>query len=624
MTRFFCFLLMLITVHAAARDVATDAVWFRGHYTKKEVYITMRDGVRLFTTIYAPKDNAEKHPILINRTPYSVSPYGADTMRALWQTHWMLYAREGYIIVMQDVRGRMMSEGVFEDVRPYIENRKNKKQTDEATDTYDTIDWLVKNIPANNGRAGVFGISYPGFYSTMAALCGHPALKAVSPQAPVTDWYAGDDFHHNGAFMVMDAFNFYTIFGVPHPAPVKTFPPAFPYYTQDNYKFYLENDLPQLARLMGDSVAFWKDVYAHPDYDAWWQARNARNYVQHIPQQTATLVVGGLLDAEDCFGAFNLYQSIEHKAHNNNKLVIGPWAHGYWARDEGSFLGNIRFGSKTSEWYQEHIELPYFNFYLKGKGSVDDIKEANIFFTGSNEWHTFNAWPPADETQQAIYLQPSGTLGYNTPTASNSYSMYTSDPEHPVPYTEDVHFKRTREYMTDDQRFAARRPDVLVFQTDTLTADLQLAGPVVADLFVSLTTTDADFVVKIIDVFPDDFAYPDSMQGNGTHYPMGGYQELVRGDIMRGRYRNSLEKPEAFVPGQITEVKYTLPDVAHVFKKGHRLMVQVQSSWFPLADRNPQQFINIYQATQKDFIQSDIRVYHDEQHPSQIILPVLQ
>jgi putative CocE/NonD family hydrolase len=624
MTRLIAALFLLIPFLAAGNDTAADSTWFREHYTKKEIYIPMRDGVRLFTIVYAPRDNAAQHPILLNRTPYSVAPYGADTMRTLWLTHWMMYCREGYIIVMQDVRGRMMSEGEFMDVRPFIENKKTKKQTDEASDTYDTIDWLVKNIKGNNGRVGAFGISYPGFYTTMAALSGHPALKAVSPQAPVTDWFAGDDFHHNGAFMEMDAFNFYTIFGPPRPAPVKTFPEPFRYYTKDNYKFYLENDLTQLARFMGDSIAFWKDVYAHPDYDAWWQARNTRNYVQHIPAKTATLVVGGLLDAEDCFGAFNLYKAIEQKAHNDNKLVIGPWAHGYWARDEGSYLGNIRFGSKTSEWYQQHIEVPYFNYYLKGKGNIDDIKEANIFFTGSNEWHTFDKWPPANEQEQAIYLQPSGALSFAAPAVNNAFSAYTSDPFKPVPYTEDVHFKRTREYMTDDQRFAARRPDVLVFQTDVLTEDLQLAGPVVADLFTAISTTDADFVVKLIDVFPDDFAYPDDMKGNGMNYPMGGYQELVRGEIMRGRYRNSLEKPEAFVPGQVTEVKYTLPDVAHVFQKGHRLMIQVQSTWFPVADRNPQQFINIYQAQQKDFVRSDIRIYHDAQHASKIVLPVLK
>lgn len=619
---------LLLPAAAIAQDQkTTDSAWVAANYTKQEVYIPMRDGVRLFTAVYAPKDASEQHPFLINRTPYSIQPYGRDTFsKALWTTHWLSYAKEGYIIVLQDVRGRFMSEGQFEDVRPFNAN-KGKKGIDEAGDTYDTIDWLIKNIKNNNGKAGIFGISYPGFYATMGALSRHPALKAASPQAPVTDWFEGDDFHHNGAFMLMDAFSFYSVFGKPRPQLEKTWKEGFKFPSQDNYDFYLQTGgIADFSRLMGDSIAFWKDLVAHPDNDAWWQARNTRNHVQHIPAGTATLVVGGLEDAEDCFGAWNLYKAIEEKAKNDNRLVIGPWAHGYWARDKGEFLGNIRFGSKTSEWYQQNIEVPYFNYFLKGKGDIGHIKEATVFFTGANTWRSFDRWPAPGVKNTPLYFSAGDALSFSAPAASGkAFSEYVSDPAHPVPYADGVHLKRTREYMTDDQRFAARRPDVLVFSTEPLEKDMTLAGPVVADLYASLSTTDADFVVKLIDVFPDDFRYTaKDGTGNGKDYPMGGYQMLVRGEVMRGRYRNSLEKPEAFVPGTPTQVRYALPDVAHVFKKGHRIMVQVQSSWFPLTDRNPQQFINIYQAGKNDFIPSTIRIWHDAAHPSGIILPVLE
>ncbi|HYC30107.1 MAG TPA: CocE/NonD family hydrolase, partial [Chitinophagaceae bacterium] len=425
------------------------------------------------------------------------------------------------------------------------------------------------------------------FYSTMAALSGHPALKAVSPQAPVTDWFMGDDFHHNGAFFQMDGFAFYTSFGKPRPKPTTVGPTGFTYPTRDNYQFYLQaGSLKKLAEYMGDSIKFWKDLYAHPNYDDWWKARNVRNFVNNVPSGTATMVVGGLFDAEDCFGAWNTYKAIEQKAKNNNKIVMGPWYHGQWASRDGSQLGNVKFGANTAEWYQNNIELPFFNYYLKGKGDISKQAEATVFFTGENQWHQLASWPPAETKEKALYLQPGGKLGWERPALRNNYTEYVSDPAHPVPYTEDVHFSRTVAYMTDDQRFAARRPDVLVFQTDVLTEDLTLAGPVVADLKVSISGTDADFVVKLIDVFPDDFSYSTDQvvagrQGGGS-YPMGGYQMLVRGEVMRGRFRNSFEKPEAFKPNEVTTVKYTLPDVAHTFKKGHRVMVQIQSSWFPL------------------------------------------
>jgi len=604
-----------------------DSTWIVNHYIKKEVYVPTRDGVRLFTSIYMPKDTSEKHPIVITRTPYSCAPYGADAFKPYWKSYQKAYFKEGYIVVTQDVRGRWMSEGQFEDVRPFNPNKKGT-EIDEASDTYDAIDWLVKNLPANNGNVGVFGISYPGFYSTMAAASNHPALKAVSPQAPVTNWFIGDDFHHNGAFMQMDAFGFYSSFGKPRPKPTTIGPSGFEFYTHDNYKFFLETGaVSNLTKLMGDSIAFWKELMAHPNYDAWWQARDGRNATKSL--QPAMLWVGGLFDAEDCWGAWNAYKAAEQNNPGKvfNKIVDGPWYHGQWASNDGTHLGNVRFGSNTAEWYQQNIEIPFFNYFLKGKGDVSNIAEANIFLSGANKWTTFTQWPPAGKTDKNLYLQPNGKLAWEKPTAAGQFSGYTSDPAKPVPYTEDVHFNRTRNYMTDDQRFAERRPDVLVFKTDTLTSDVTVTGNVVADILTSISTTDADFVVKVIDVFPDNLSFEDvdiyAEKDPAKIYPMGGYEMLVRAEVFRGRFRKSYEKPEAFTPGKVEEVKFELPPIAHTFKAGHRIMVQVQSSWFPLVDRNPQQFIDIYHATDKDFIKSNIKVYHNAQFASKVVLPVL-
>ena len=610
-----------------------DSAWILENYTKKEVHIAMRDGVKLFTAIYIPKDLTEKHPILMTRTPYSCAPYGEQNFNSnLWLRHWRYYARENYIIVVQDVRGRWMSEGDYVDIRPFNPDKKTQSagqagnsNIDEASDTYDTIDWLIKNISNNNGNVGVFGISYPGFYSTMAALSGHPALKAVSPQAPVTDWFKGDDFHHNGVFFIMDGFSFYAGgFGYPRPRPTTTGPQsALKWPTNDNYQTYLQTGaLKNFMALTGDSIKFWKDLYAHPNRDAWWEARNPRNFVGDI--KPAMLVVGGLFDAEDCFGAWNLYKAIEAKNSPShfNKLVMGPWFHGQWSTSDGTHMGNVQFGSNTSIWYQNNIEIPFFNYYLKGKGDISQISEATIFLSGANQWKHFSQWPPTESESKSIYLQENGKLAWNKSSAKNSYDEYVSDPSHPVPYTEDVHFDRTREYMTDDQRFASRRTDVLTYQTDVLTEDLTLAGVVTADLKVSISSTDADFVVKLIDVFPDDFKYETTT--NEESYPMGGYQMLVRGEIMRGKFRNSFSTPEPFKANKVDEVKFDLPDVAHSFKKGHRLMIQIQSSWFPLADRNPQKFLNIYEASDSDFQKATIHIYHDAVNSSNIVLPVLK
>ena len=606
-----------------------DSIWVRENYSKIERMIPMRDGIKLFTAFYIPKDTSVQHPILFNRTPYTCSPYGEDKFNPrLYESYWLNYLKEGYIIAIEDVRGKFMSEGEFIDVRPFNSNKKGN-ETDEASDTYDAIEWMTNNIPANNKRVGVFGISYPGFYSTMAALSNHPALKAVSPQAPVTDWFQGDDFHHNGALMLMDGFSFYSGFGKPRPVPTTAGSPGFSIPSQDNYDFYLKTGaLKNFSKIMGDSIAFWNDLMKHPNNDDFWKARNTRNFVNNV--KPAMLIVGGLFDAEDCFGAWNLYKAIEEKNKNtDNRIVMGPWFHGGWGgRGDGSYLGNVRFGSKTSEYYQKNIELPFFNFYLKLQGTVRDIAEATIFFSGENEWRRFQQWPSNKVDYKNLLITADGKLSFETADAKNkteSFSEYVSDPAHPVPYTEDVHLGRTREYMTDDQRFASRRTDVLSFSTAILQDDITLGGPLVADLITSISTTDADFVVKLIDVFPDEYKYDetDFGKGNGTNYPMGGYQMLVRGEIMRGRFRNSFEKPEAFVPNKITAVKYTLPDVAHTFKKGHRLMIQVQSSWFPLADRNPQKFVDIYHCTDNDFQKANIRIYHDAVNQTKFILPIL-
>lgn len=600
----------------------TDSAYVREHYTKIERLIPMRDGIKLFTSIYIPKDKNTKYPFLINRTPYTVSPYGEEN----YKTHlgnFPAEMREGFIFVYQDVRGKWMSEGNFEDIRPHVANKKSKKDIDESSDTYDTIDWLIKNINNNNGKAGIYGISYPGFYASTALPGAHPALKAVSPQAPVTDWFIGDDFHHNGALFLADAFTFMSTFGVPRPAPITPDkgPGGLKFPIEDNYRFYLEaGSVKNLKdKYFGDSIRFWNNLFEHPNLDTFWMARNIEPHLRNI--KPAVMTVGGFFDAEDVYGTFATYRSIEKQNPTaNNILVMGPWYHGGWVRSNGSSFGDIGFGAPTSTYYQENFELPFFKYHLKGEGSFSPA-EANIFVTGSNEWKKFSTWPPKETENKTLYLQPNGKLGFDKILRTDSWDEYVSDPNSPVPYQAGVQARRTREYMIDDQRFAARRPDVKVYQTDVLTEDITLAGPVLANLLVSTTGTDADYVVKLIDVYPEDSPAPSP---NPRNIIMGGYQMLVRGEIMRGKYRNSFEKPEPFIPGMVTKVNYALPDVAHTFKKGHRIMVQIQNSWFPLADRNPQNFMDIYQADPSDFRKATHRVFHDVHNASSLTLPVLK
>lgn len=589
-------------------------------YVKQEVYITMRDGIRLFTSVYTPKNNFAAHPILLNRTPYNIEPQGPENFNFFMQLY-SRYVEEEYIMVFQDVRGKYMSEGAFEDIRPVIPVKKGKKDFDETTDTWDTVDWLVKNVKNNNGRVGIFGISYPGFYSTMGIINAHPAVKAVSPQAPVTAWFIGDDFHHNGAFFLQDCFNFYYSNGRPHKAPTRKANPGFTYPEPDSYDFFLSQGAVKnlTVKYFGDSIKFWNDAFSHPDYDDFWKARDPRQYLRNVTP--AVMTVGGWFDAEDLYGAIHTYEAIEKQnpPTTKNFLVMGPWSHGQWAFGSGNHLGNIYWGMDANTRYIKEEEN-FFNYYLKGEG-MEELPEATIFITGSNEWKEFATWPPANISEKNLYLHSASSASFNVPSEKASFDEYVSDPMNPVPYTPGIQAERTTQYMTDDQRFASRRPDVMEYQTSALEEDLTLTGPLTADLFVSTTGTDADFIVKLIDVFPPD---EESGEPEKVNTPLGGYQMLIRAEVFRGKYRNSFEKPEAFVPGEVTEVKYQLPDIAHSFKKGHRLMIQVQNSWFPLVDRNPQVFTNIYKCQDSDFQKATMRIYHDSAHQSKITVSVLQ
>jgi len=589
-------------------------------YDKQEVYITMRDGIKLFTSIYTPKNTSVPHPVLMNRTPYNIEPGGQDQFNFFLQVY-SRYIEDEYIMVFQDVRGKYMSEGQFEDIRPIIPLKKSSQETDETTDTWDSVEWLIKNVKNNNGNVGIYGISYPGFYSTMGTINAHPAVKAVSPQAPVTAWFLGDDFHHNGAFFLLDCFPFYFSFGQPRRELTRRGKPSFTWPLPDNYEFFLslgaiKNISP---KYFGDSIKFWNDAFAHPDYDDFWKARDPRQHLKNI--KPAVMTVGGWFDAEDLYGALNTYEAIETQNSRSvkNYLVMGPWSHSQWAFGKANNLGNIYWGLDANEKFIEQ-ENEFFDFYLKGEGNPA-IPEALIFVTGSNEWREFETWPPKNTFEKTIYFQPGESAGFEKPSAETSFDEYVSDPWNPVPYTEDVHAQRTAEYMTDDQRFASRRPDVMVYQTEIMNEDITLTGPIIAELFVSTTGTDADYIVKLIDVFPADAKAWDDKD---IKVPLGGYQMLVRGEVMRGKYRNSFEKPEPFVPGKITEVKYEIPDVAHTFKKGHRIMVQVQNSWFPLVDRNPQKFVNIYKCSDSDFQKATHRIYHEAKYPSNIKVSILQ
>lgn len=610
-------LVMLVPVHLLSAQME-EPERVKATYDRQDVMIPMRDGVRLFTTVYTPKDTSQRYPILLTRTPYGTDTY----LRSIGPS--VGFEREGYIFVFQDVRGKYQSEGEFVDVRPFKPNKSGPQDIDEASDTYDTIDWLIHQLPHNNGNVGQWGVSYLGFYTTQGILSGHPALKAASPQAPVTDWFLGDDFHHNGAFFLADGFTFLSSFGVPRPKPTRERVPRFDFGTPDTYTFYLNGGtLSQLNdRYLKHGIPFWNEMMAHPTYDAFWKARTPLPHLKQV--RPAVMTVGSWFDAENTWGALHVYRAIEHQNPGvQNLLVMGPWYHGQWWFEEGEQLGEVRWGSRTSDYFNDQILLPFFNYYLKGKGD-GHFAEANLFETGTNRWRTFDTWPPKGATERSLYLNGGGRLTTQVPASANpAFDEYVSDPSHPVPYIDKIVPGRpgsAHEYMVWDQRFAATRPDVLVYQTEPLTEAVTLAGPITADLVVATSGTDADWVVKVIDVYPNDTPDPTP---NPTGVHLGGYQQLIRGDVMRGKFRNGFERPEPFVPNQPTPVRFVLNDVLHTFRPGHRIMVQIQSSWFPLVDRNPQRFVDIYRAQPADFRKAAMRVYHAPGRASRLTLSVI-
>ncbi len=601
--------------NTSSNKIEKKNTFVKDNYDKKEVTILMRDSIKLHTVIYSPKDKSKKYPILLQRTPYSTRPYGKNEFREKIGPNIHLM-KQGNIIVYQDVRGRWMSEGTYDNMRAYIPNKRSNKDIDESTDTYDTIDWLVKNVENNNGNVGVWGISYPGFYSTYATIDAHPALKAASPQACIADFFF-DDFHHNGAYL-LSYFKVTPLFGTPKNKPTDTAWYSLPNLkTQDQYQFFLDAgplknlnkyfqnksvDNPGLKNNDQIDDFFWKELIEHPNYDSIWQKKGLIQHLKNIKPTVATMVVGGFFDAEDLYGPLETYKTIEkHNPSNYNTLVFGPWDHGAWARTKGkNFVGNYYFGDSISEFFQKNMETKFFNHFLKDKGDHNSgLPEAYVFDTGKKEWKTYDSWPPKNTFKKTFYLSNNQQL--SSKQISNHAIKFISDIKRPVPYSEDIKTVFTpRKYMTDDQRFAARRPDVLVFETEILQDDFTLAGDILAKLKVATTGTDADWIVKIIDVHPNEIE--EQKEGMQDHLKLSNYHLMVRSEVMRGKFRNSFSHPEAFIPNKQTDVNIKLQDVFHTFKKGHKLQVQIQSTWFPLIDLNPQTFVpNIFKANEDDF-----------------------
>jgi putative CocE/NonD family hydrolase len=611
---------LTITMFSTICATAQSDTFLRENYRKIDTMIPMRDGIKLYTIVYIPKDASEKYPFLIQRTPYSVAPYDTGYTRRLGPNPNLL--REKYIFVNQDVRGRYMSEGNNLEVTPHQPDKKNKTEVDESSDTFDTIEWLLKNIPNNNGRAGIYGISYPGFYATAALADAHPALKAASPQAPITDEFMGDDVNHNGAFFLMDNFNFMNYYAKERSGLVKDYgDEVFPVKILDAYDYFLKMgpiSTTQTEKYFNGKSRYWNEYLEHDTYDDYWKSRNIRNHLHqiHVP----TLVVGGWFDAEDLYGALKTYETLEkNNPENKNYLVMGPWTHGAWAAQKWEQYATHDFGSNTSAYFQDSIETVFFNYYLKDKGSLK-IPKASIFETGSNQWRPYSSWPPV-QVNTTYYLQPDQLLTTQKSLSENSYDEYLSDPNKPVPYTSGIYGWRNNDYMAEDQRFAAMRPDVLVYQTVPLTTDLTIAGSITADLQVSISGSDADFVVKVIDVLPDN---EPNFKNAPKGFQMPGYQRLVRAEVIRGKFRQDLSKPIPFIPNKPEQVSIALNDIHHTFKKGHRIMVQIQSSWFPLVDRNPQKFMPIAKAKASDFEKAMIRIYHNSKRSSKLVFPVLK
>jgi uncharacterized protein len=613
MTKILLFVFGFTSLSVAAQ--LPDSVYITQNYDKTEVTIPMRDGVKLFTAIYAPKDKTKTYPVLMQRTCYSVAPYGADKYKTrLGPSKFLM--KDGYIFVYQDVRGRWMSEGLFTNMTPNVpgNDRKNKTAVDEASDTWDTIDWLIKNIKGNNGRVGQWGISYPGFYTAAGIPDAHPALKASSPQAPISDFFF-DDFHHQGVFLqsYLAAFG---VFGYQHDKPTDKswYNDKLARFSEggrskDGYEFNLNlGPLKNATQKYHSDNFFWQEIVDHPNYDDFWKKRSILPHLTGVKH--AIMTVGGWYDAEDLYGPLNIYKRIETTSPGTyNTIVMGPWSHGDWARESGyQQVNHIYFGDSISTFYQREIERKFFNNTLK-EGTQPPLPEAYMFDCGLKQWKQFAAWPPKEIAPVKLYFGEEGKLSVNSPTKAEAVFEYISDPAKPVPYTSQTEALvfTPRKFMTDDQRNASHRPDVITFQTEPLTEAITLAGEIAAKLKVSMTGTDADFVVKLIDVYPND-------EPNDTHNPaniiMANYQQLVRHEVFRGRFRNSFEKPEPFKANEITDVQFALQDILHTFKKGHRVMVQIHSTWFPYIDRNPQKYVdNIYKANAEDFIKSSIKVY---------------
>jgi len=608
-----------------------DEDFVRSHYTKYEFRIPMRDGVRLFTAVYVPKASAfaaeaGPFPFLVNRTPYSVGPYGVDR----YPVHLGPsdeFEKGGYIFVNQDVRGRWMSEGEFIEMRPHVDVKKSAKDVDDASDMYDTIEYLLKHVENNNGKVGIWGISYPGFYTSASIIDSHPALVAASPQAPMTDLFRGDDSYHNGAFKLSATYGFYQFFKLQKNPASEDRDVEFDFGTPDSYRFYLDaGNLDNLTKKMIAPTKLWEDQIHHNIYDGYWKPRDLELHMKNV--HCAVLVVGGWFDAEDLAGPFYTYNAIrKFNPQTEATLVEGPWVHGGWARSDGSHLGDVHFNAKTAEYYRAQVQFPFFEHYLKGKGAAQPA--AVVFETGTNVWRKLAAWPPKNAVAKTLYFHAGGKLSFDAPTEAASKDEYLADPSHPVPfvgYTTDTVPQR---FMVDDQRFASYRPDVVTYQTEVLTEDLTIAGPIAPHLKIASTGTDSDFVVKLIDVYPDN--YPDSTDGSRGNkrvmdappLHMGGYQQLVRGEPFRARFRSSWENPEPLTPGKLTEINYTMPDVFHTFRRGHRMMVQVQSSWFPLVDRNPQTFTNIPAAKPEDFQKATQQIFHQKDAASSVELLLL-
>jgi uncharacterized protein len=611
--------MMIFSILSAPLLSGTASFDVKANYNKFEFRIPMRDGKRLFTAVYVPKDTSKTYPFLIDRTPYSVAPYGVNHYpEELYPGE--EFERDGFIFVYQDVRGRYMSEGTWEEMTPERAQHKGPADVDESTDTYDTIEWLLHNVTPNNGKAGLVGISYPGFYTSAGMIDAHPALVAASPQAPVSDLYMGDDAFHNGAFFLAANFSFYAEFRK-QDHPVKKDDHDFNYGTEDGYKFYLNMGSVQNAneRYFKYANPYWNQMIEHPNYDSFWKERNILPHLQNI--KPAVLVVGGWFDAEDLAGTLKTFRTIQENSPQTPVwLAMGPWFHGGWARSTGASLGDINFGSNTAEYFRQHIQFPFFEHYLKD-GPDPKLSPINVFETGANKWREYSQWPPKEEKTEKWFLHANGKLSTNEPKPDEGADEYTSDPNKPVPFYDRIALGMERAYMDGDQRFASRRTDVLTYTSDPLEQDVTVTGPVSPTLHVATTGTDSDFVVKLVDVYPDDYPQPNT---NKDAPKLGGYQQLVRGEPFRGKFRHSFEQPEPFTPGKVETIQFSMPDINHCFRRGHRIMVQVQSSWFPLVDRNPQVFTNIPTAKQTDFQKAVETVYHSSADPSFVQMNVSQ